>query len=69
MTTKEPLRVQCPACKTAVIWNESSPHRPFCSTRCRNEDFIAWANEERRIPGDQDYDDILSGELDDPLSH
>lgn len=55
--------VNCPTCQTAVKWSQDNPNRPFCSERCRNQDFVAWANEENRVPGNQMYDDLLSGDL------
>ena len=42
--------VQCPTCGKAVSWNEESPFRPFCSKRCQLIDLGEWANEEKRIP-------------------
>lgn len=54
---------QCPGCETQVIWSSDNPWRPFCSESCKNKDFIAWANEEKRIPGHPDFDDLMSEEL------
>ena len=42
--------VKCPTCGKPVLWNEQSPFRPFCSKRCQLIDLGEWANEERRIP-------------------
>lgn len=61
--TNPPLFVKCPTCQANTVWDATNPHRPFCSERCRNKDFIGWANEERRISGDNDYDDLLSDDL------
>lgn len=55
--------LNCPNCGTEVVWSADNPHRPFCSGRCRDQDFIAWASGERSIPGNTEYDDLLSGEL------
>jgi hypothetical protein len=33
-----------------VAWGPDSPHRPFCSERCRLIDLGAWADEEYRVP-------------------
>ncbi|MEO7254766.1 MAG: DNA gyrase inhibitor YacG [Casimicrobium sp.] len=41
--------VACPRCKKPVAWSPKSIFRPFCSERCKNMDFGAWANEEYRI--------------------
>ncbi|MGI9287901.1 MAG: DNA gyrase inhibitor YacG [Pseudomonadales bacterium] len=61
--TSKVLIVQCPSCQAEVEWNNDAPHRPFCSLRCKQADFIGWANEEHTIPGDSSYDDLLSKEL------
>ena len=39
--------VNCPGCGKAVIWNETSPYRPFCSKRCQLIDLGEWAAEEK----------------------
>lgn len=44
-------KVNCPTCKTPVIWDELSIHRPFCSKRCQQIDFGEWASESFSIPG------------------
>ncbi|MDX9873380.1 MAG: dephospho-CoA kinase [Spongiibacteraceae bacterium] len=61
--TEKRLTVNCPGCGAKVTWGPASPFRPFCSERCRNEDFIGWAEGERVIPGDPTFDDLLSGDL------
>lgn len=60
---KKPLTVKCPGCTAEVIWDSSSEFRPFCSASCKNRDFIGWANEENKLGGDTDYDDLLSDDL------
>ena len=65
MTNNAP-RVKCPCCQTEAIWSRTNPHRPFCSQRCKDQDFVAWTNEERTIQGNSVYDDILSEELTQP---
>jgi endogenous inhibitor of DNA gyrase (YacG/DUF329 family) len=40
-----------------VAWAPESPHRPFCSERCRLIDLGAWAKDEYRIAGDQPLDE------------
>lgn len=59
----KPKKVKCPACGTEVAWSKENPNRPFCSSRCKDKDFIAWANEEQVIAGSSDYDDILSEDI------
>lgn len=49
--------VNCPTCGKPVIWNESSPYRPFCSKRCQLIDLGEWAAEEKRIPSQSDLND------------
>ena len=44
--------VYCPVCRRAVVWDASSPFRPFCSERCKWIDLGEWASEHRFIPGD-----------------
>ena len=43
--------VACPTCGRRIEWSEASPHRPFCSDRCRLIDLGAWFNEQRAVPG------------------
>lgn len=50
-------KVNCPSCRKSVIWNESSPFRPFCSKRCQLIDLGEWAAEEKRIPSQSDLND------------
>lgn len=61
MSTAPTLR--CPSCKEPMVWDRNNPHRPFCSQRCRDQDLMAWANEEHRIAGDPHYDDLLSEDI------
>lgn len=60
---KKGLTVNCPGCKATIVWDTANSHRPFCSDQCKNQDFVAWANEENTIPGSPVYDDILSEDL------
>lgn len=46
-------RVHCPTCQKPVDWLPSSTFRPFCSDRCKLIDLGEWANEEKRIPGEE----------------
>lgn len=58
--------VDCPNCGARVQWNDNFPHRPFCSLRCKDTDFIDWAAENRRIAGSNSYDDLFSENMPDP---
>jgi len=48
--SKPPKVVNCPTCGAPVTWEPISRYRPFCSERCRTQDFCAWASESYRIP-------------------
>ena len=65
MSEQQAKLVSCPNCKTNIIWSSNNPNRPFCSERCRNKDFVAWANQENAMAGDSTYDDLLSGDIPD----
>lgn len=41
--------VACPTCKGDSVYAPSNPFRPFCSDRCKNVDFGAWATESYRL--------------------
>ena len=51
--------VSCPSCKAPVEWIESNAWRPFCSRRCKDADFIAWAEEKHVLSGDSENADFL----------
>lgn len=55
--------LQCPSCKSKVLWNSDYPHRPFCSKRCQQIDFGGWANEDNKIAGSSVYEDMNSEDL------
>lgn len=46
------MKVKCPTCSVDVIWDDSSPFRPFCSKRCQMIDLGEWANEEKYVSGE-----------------
>ena len=48
--------VSCPSCKGSSIYARSNPYRPFCSARCKNMDFGAWADESFRMAQSEDPD-------------
>lgn len=41
--------VTCPSCKGDSVYAPENPFRPFCSERCKNADFGAWATESYRL--------------------
>lgn len=48
--TPPPRRlVKCPACGGESLYSPDNPFRPFCSVRCKNIDFGAWASEAYRV--------------------
>ena len=54
--------ITCPACRKPCKYGPSNPSRPFCSDRCRNGDFGAWASEAYRVPAAADPADEPDGE-------
>ncbi|HEY0818588.1 MAG TPA: DNA gyrase inhibitor YacG, partial [Rhizobacter sp.] len=42
--------VACPTCRGDSVYSPENPYRPFCSERCKNVDFGAWASEGYRVP-------------------
>ena len=63
MTTPPVSRiVTCPRCRGESVYGPDNPFRPFCSERCKNHDFGAWASESYRLaakppaPEDDDPD-------------
>jgi uncharacterized protein len=62
-----PTTVKCPTCRRPVEWSPDSPHRPFCSERCRLIDLGAWFNEDRGIPDESPAsDDSAPGPVEEP---
>ncbi|CAA0083043.1 DNA gyrase inhibitor YacG [Zhongshania aliphaticivorans] len=55
-------KVPCPNCGTELIWDKQNSFRPFCSANCKNNDLVAWANEEHAIPGEP-MEDVFSDDL------
>ncbi len=54
----DPKIVTCPTCGGDSVYALSNPHRPFCSGRCKNIDFGAWATEGFRVPTDAPAADL-----------
>ena len=63
--------VRCPACGKDSAYAPSNPYRPFCSARCRNVDFGAWASESFRLAVKPSGDDLdpATRELKDDREH
>ena len=49
--------VRCPACGGESLFAPSNLFRPFCSQRCKNMDFGAWASEQFRVAAEPPQDD------------
>jgi endogenous inhibitor of DNA gyrase (YacG/DUF329 family) len=47
---RPPRTVHCPQCGKTVEWSLDNPFRPFCSPRCKQIDFGAWASGAYRVP-------------------
>lgn len=58
----KPRIVRCPACGGDSIYAPANPFRPFCSERCKNMDFGAWASENFRLPSEAPPDDQPFGD-------
>ena len=52
MTT--PKKVPCPSCRKPVFLDRENPYRPFCCHRCKLIDLGAWAQEEYKVPCQED---------------
>lgn len=61
-------KVRCPQCGGDSLWAPENPSRPFCSTRCKEIDLGAWANEEYRIPVAPEQNEIGEGQQDLPAN-
>ena len=48
--------VRCPGCGAACAYAVENPYRPFCSARCKNHDFGAWASERFSLDADAAID-------------
>lgn len=51
--SSKPSVVSCPQCGEAVIWEQSSKFRPFCSERCKLRDLGQWATDAYRVPEEE----------------
>ncbi len=50
--------VKCPTCHGESVYGPENPYRPFCSERCKNVDFGAWASESYRVEAKPDPQDL-----------
>jgi len=49
--------IRCPGCGGPSIYATSNLFRPFCSARCKNNDFGAWASESYSVDADKPLPD------------
>ena len=49
--------VKCPTCGGSSVYGPQNPFRPFCSERCKQIDFGAWASESYRVGVTPDPED------------
>ena len=54
--------VVCPSCGGDSLYSPANAFRPFCSERCKNIDFGAWASESFRMPTEAPPDDQVFGD-------
>lgn len=52
-----PRLIRCPGCGGQSVYAVSNAYRPFCSARCKNNDFGAWASEGYSVAAEPDPDD------------
>lgn len=50
-TPTTPKTYPCPRCGTKAPWQDN-PTKPFCSARCKLIDLGAWANEDYKVPAE-----------------
>jgi hypothetical protein len=56
-----PKLVKCPTCSGPSPYSPGNTYRPFCSERCKNIDFGAWAGEDFRVPTENSPEDETFG--------
>lgn len=64
--------IRCPGCGGPSVYASSNEYRPFCSARCKNIDFGAWASERYAVDADTTPKDPISGDEPDdtvPTTH
>jgi len=49
--------IRCPGCGGPSVYAASNLFRPFCSARCKNCDFGAWASESYSVDADRPLPD------------
>ena len=49
--------IRCPGCGGPSVYSTTNTYRPFCSARCKNHDFGAWASEGYAVGAEPDPED------------
>ena len=49
--------IRCPGCGGQSVYSTSNAFRPFCSARCKNNDFGAWASGNYAVAAEPDPED------------
>ena len=49
--------IRCPGCGGPSLYSPDNAFRPFCSARCKNNDFGAWASEAYGVAAKPSEDD------------
>ena len=55
--TEDPRVIRCPGCGGPSVYSTANAYRPFCSARCKNNDFGAWASEGYSVAAEPDPED------------
>ena len=64
--------IRCPGCGGPSVYAGTNEFRPFCSARCKNNDFGAWASERYAVDADTTPKDLAAGDEPDesaPTTH
>ena len=54
---QSPRVIRCPGCGGPSVYAATNEFRPFCSARCKNNDFGAWASENYSVAANPDPSD------------
>ncbi len=54
-----PRTIRCPGCGGPSVYSSANAYRPFCSPRCKNLDFGAWASERYGVAADEPKDPAI----------
>ena len=65
-----PRVIRCPGCGGPSVYASSNDFRPFCSARCKNNDFGAWASESYSVDADTPLKEpAIDGDNSAPTTH